>query len=102
MPVTQDPATDLREKAAGLFKEAAAIVEGKDIQELDDEKLTAFNAKMKEATDADAEYVKAAGGQVNILTLKERLDYYHGKATGSPVPWNRFQIGNEERLSQKT
>lgn len=95
-------ATDLREKAAAAFKDAAALVEGKDIETLDDTALAAFNAKMKEATDFDADYMKAAGNDVNMMTLKERLDWYHGKATGNPIPWSRFQIGNEDRLSQKS
>jgi len=96
------PATDLREKAAKLFKEAADLVEGKDAESLDDEILTAFNTKMKEATDADAEFVKASEGEAGLMTLKERLDFYHGKAKGSPVPWNRFSIGDEDRLGQKS
>src|SRR6185295_1291712 len=96
------PAIDLREKAAGLFKEAHDLVEGKDVQSLSDEQLIAFNQKMAEARTADEEYVKASEGEAGVLTLKERLDYYSGKATGNPIPWSRFQIEDGDRLSQKS
>lgn len=95
-------ATDLREQAAAAFKEAAEIVEGKDIQTLDDTQLAAFNAKMADATRLDAEYVKAATGEEQVGTLKERLDFYHGKAKGGPVPWARFQLENDAHLAQKS
>jgi HK97 family phage major capsid protein len=85
-----DPSIDLREKAASLFKEAADIAEGK--AELKGDDLDAFNAKMAEAAAADELYVKSSEGQAGLLTLKDRLSYYHGKATGNPIPWSRVQI----------
>lgn len=97
-----DTATDLREQAAAKFKEAADLVEGKDIQTLDDAALAAFNTAMKEATDLDAKFVKAADGETTIGTLKERLDFYHGKARGGPVPWSRFQVENGDVLQRKS
>lgn len=96
------PTTDLREKAASLFKEAADLVEGKDIQTLDDVTLAAFNVKMKEATDADDAFAKASGNDESAMTLKERLDFYHGKAKGGPVPWARYTIENDAALARKS
>jgi HK97 family phage major capsid protein len=95
-------ATDLREQAAQAFKDAAALVEGKDIESLTDEQLKAFNDKMAEATKLDTDYVKAATGDESMATLKDRLDYYHGKAKGGPVPWARFQIENDAVLGRKS
>jgi HK97 family phage major capsid protein len=85
-----DTATDLREKAAGLFKEAADIAEGK--ESLTGDELDSFNAKMREAQEADETYVKASAGEAGLMTLKDRLSFYHGKATGQPIPWSRVDI----------
>ena len=84
------PAIDLREKAAGLFKEAADIAEGKESLVGDD--LANFTAKMAEAVKADEEYVNASQGEEGLATLKDRLSFYHEAATGHTVPWSRLSI----------
>lgn len=84
--------TDLREKAAGLFKDAAALVEGKDVDSLSDAEFDGYKAKMAEAIAADAEYTKSAERGEQMETLKDRLDFYHEKARGGPIPWQRTQI----------
>lgn len=83
-------AVELRERAAALFKEAADLVGEKAVDDLDAETEAKFNAKMAEAKTADTEYETAAGREGNAETLRSRLDFYHGKAKGGPIPWQMY------------
>lgn len=79
-------AVDLREQALAKFLEAKELI-GSD-GEVTAENLDRFNALMTEAKQLDAEYAKASAGDANRETLRERLEYYTAKATGTPI---RFQ-----------
>lgn len=88
-------ATDLRDQAAAKFKAAHDLVKDKDATNLSKEDEATFDRLMNEATDLDGQFQKAAATDEKIGSLKERLDFYHGKATGgAPIPWNRIIIGN--------
>lgn len=77
-------AVDLREQALAKFLEAKGLVDD-ETGEVPPENLEAFNALMSEAKDLDAKAVKAQEGGENLGTLAERLQYYTGKATGTPI-----------------
>ena len=86
-------ATELRDAAAAKFKAAHDLVQGKDVGDLTAEIETQFDALMAEATAADAAFQKAASADARMGSLKERLDFYHGKATGgAPIPWQKITL----------
>ncbi len=93
---------ELREQAAAAFKDAAALVEGKDADSLTDEQWTAYKAKMAEATALDEQYVKSAERGESMESLRERLDFYSAKATGKTIPWSRVALENDAVLSRKS
>jgi HK97 family phage major capsid protein len=93
-------AVELREQAAAKFKEAADLIGTKDVENLDAETETKFGALMEEAKVLDTQYEHAASLEGNGETLRSRLDFYHGKAKGAPVPWQQIAGGaNPERKS---
>ena len=95
-------ALELREQAAAKFKEAHGVVDGKDT--LTAEETKTFDRLMGEATELDAKFQQAASTDDKIGTLRDRLDYYHGKATGNgPIPWNMVQVipGQQKSLGQQ-
>lgn len=95
-------AIELREQAAALFGEAKSLVGDKAVEDLSEEQWSAYQAKMKEAVAADEAYVKAAERTGSGETLRERLDFYATKSTGSPIPWSRIPLDNGHRLEQKS
>jgi HK97 family phage major capsid protein len=81
-------ALELRNQAAAKFKDAADFLEGKDAEKLSVEDETRFAAIFAEAKTLDEKAMKAATADDRIGTLKERLEFYHGKARpGTPLPW---------------
>ncbi len=84
-------ATELREKAAAKFKEAAELVKGKE-DSLSAEDETRFDAIMKEAGEIDVMATKAATAGDKIGTLRERLEFYTEKAIGTKLPMDRLLI----------
>lgn len=92
-------AVDLREHAAAKFKEAADLVGTKAIEELDAETEAKFNVLMGEAKTLDQQYEQAASREGNAELLRSRLDYYHGKAKGGPIPWQSFTPDDDRTKS---
>lgn len=90
-------AVDLREQALAKFLEAKELIgpEG----EVKAENLDQFNALMTEAKDLDAQYGKAQAGSDNRETLRERLEYYTGKVTGSPIRFATTTLDPNSRKS---
>lgn len=82
---------DARELAAQLYKESAQLVEGKDEGDLTSEELTAFETTFDRAKSFDERAEALAPAAEKFKSARERLDYYHGKAKGQPVPWGRYQ-----------
>jgi len=82
-------ASEAREFAARQYADAQALVEGKDAHDLDDDTFTRFDALMADGAKADERYVALAGKEGKVATLRERLDYYSTRATGSGIPWQR-------------
>jgi HK97 family phage major capsid protein len=80
-------AAELKEQAAAKFAEAAALVEGKEADSLDEETETKFNAIMQEAKGLDEQFVKTAGLEGTFVQLKDRLDFYSQKAGKGPLPF---------------
>lgn len=82
-------ATQLREQAAAKFKEANDLYEGKKDKngDLDAENTKSFDSLLAEAKKLDEQFVAAAKGEEKIGGLKERLAFYHEKATGQPLPF---------------
>lgn len=93
-------ATALREQAAAKFKEAKDLVGEKAIDELTDEVQNKFGSIMSEAKKLDEEFTKVLGQEGETEKLKDRMEYYHGKATGKDgLP---FQVVTTNPLSQKS
>jgi hypothetical protein len=74
---------DLREQALAKFLEAKELIGGDG--EVTAENLPAFNTLMSEAKELDRQYGVSMQGSENKETLRERLEYYTGKATGTPI-----------------
>lgn len=81
---------DAREQAAQLYKEAAALVEGKSEGDLSAEELEAFTEKFDLAKAFDDRAEELAPTADKFKSARERLDYYHTKAKGQPVPWGQY------------
>jgi hypothetical protein len=92
--VATSAATDLREQALAKFLEAKEIIG--DDGSVAPEKLEAFNAKMSEAKDLDKSYRAAAAGEGNVVSLRDSLQYYTGKATGSPMQFQTTELDPEQ------
>jgi len=95
-------AIEFREQAAAKFKAAHDLVDGKDPADLSAETEEQFTRIMAEAADLDAKYQKAAQGDEKVGTLRDRMDYYHGKATGNPVNWSAVQMTASEKAKGHT
>lgn len=91
---TSTRATEIKEEAAGLFAKAKKFYdEHKDAAgDLNTEDLKSFDALMEEAQTKDAEYVRVGGLEGKVEGLKERLGFYHERATGSPLPWSGVSV----------
>lgn len=76
-------ATDLREQALAKLIEAKALTD--DAGDVKAEDQDRFDALMQEFHDLDAAAGKAATHEDNVGTLRERMEWYTGKATGSPM-----------------
>jgi HK97 family phage major capsid protein len=92
-------ATEYREKAAATFKKAADLVKGHE-DDLTAEMETQFAALMAEAQGYDDQYVKSAGGEEKIKSLRERLAFYTEVATGQHLPMDR--LITRDATSQKS
>lgn len=86
-------AAEIREAAVAKFREANALVEGKSAADLDAETEQKFDSLMAEAKDLDEKFVKAAGQEGKVATLKERLDFYTQAATGKGIDWSKISGG---------
>jgi HK97 family phage major capsid protein len=75
-------ASELREQAAAKFKEAKDLVGEKSADQISSEDMTKFENIMADAKKLDEAYLGAAKGEEKVMGLKERLEFYHGKATG--------------------
>lgn len=99
-----DGAIAIREKAAAKFQEAHDFwTERKDADgNLSAEDESQFAGLMKEAGDLDHDAAKAATHEDQIGSLKDRMEYYHGKATGgAPIPFGvAAQAGGPKSLGQ--
>jgi HK97 family phage major capsid protein len=80
-------ATELREQAAAKFKEAKDLVGEKSADQISSEDMTKFEKIMQDAKKLDEEYLTAAKGEEKVMGLKDRLEFYHGKATGERLPF---------------
>jgi HK97 family phage major capsid protein len=73
---------DLREKALASLEAANALVVN---DEIPAESAEAFAAHMADFSRLDAEAAQAVEGEEQIGTLKERMAWYTGKVTGTPM-----------------
>lgn len=81
-------ATELREKAAMKFKEAADLIGEKEADQVSQEDMTKFDKIMAEAKSFDEQYVAAAAPEEKVSGMKERLEFYAGKARpGTTLPF---------------
>ena len=82
-------AAELREQALAKLMEAKAYSE---TQDMDPTRLEALMAEFREA---DAIAGRAQTAEDSIGTIQERLEWYAGKATGSPVHFStkRIEVG---------
>ncbi len=100
---TESKATELREEAAAKYKEAKAYIDeevekaGKteadlnaDDSFLEDSVLEKFDAIMAEGESLRVKFEKAAKAEGRWPNLKDNLDFFHGTATGKPVPWGQI------------
>ena len=98
----ESKATELREEAAAKFKEAHDFMEGccktagvtmddlkDDESKISAEDLASFDVLMEDGQRLRAEYEVAAKTEGRYEGLRESMDYFHGKATGKPLPWNQ-------------
>lgn len=90
-------AAELREQAVAKFKEANALVEGKELADIDADTEKKFDTLMAEAAQADEQFVKLAGKEGKVATLKERLDFYTQAATGKGIDWSKISGGEPEK-----
>lgn len=101
---------EVREQAAAKFKEANDLLEeacktaGVTVEQLRDSEgdipaddLEKFDALMAEGRKIHAEFEKAAKNEGRWKGIKDAMDFYHGKATGGPVPWNQVSVQTLER-----
>jgi len=90
-------AVEIREQALAKLLEAKALVgpDGNVAAEHDD----AFRAHMDEFRALDAQAGKQATQDDNIGTLRERMEFYTGKATGTPVRFQRTELDPNSALS---
>jgi HK97 family phage major capsid protein len=82
---------DARELAAKHYKAAADLVQGKDEGDLSEEELTSFSESFDLAKSYDDRAEALAPTAAKFTSARERLDYYHTKATGQPVPWGSYR-----------
>lgn len=87
---------DLREKALAELLAAQALVDNGEIKAEDQ---GAFSAHMAEFTRIDAEAAQAATSDEQIGTMRERLEWYTGKATGSPMRFRSTVLDPTARMS---
>lgn len=90
-------AAELREKALAKLLAAKAYVGADGLVSAEDE--PAFAAAMTEFREIDAAAGKAQSTDDAIGTLDERLSWYTGKATGTPMRFERTQLDPSLALS---
>jgi len=83
-------AIELREQALAKLTEAKALTDAEGIVKVEDEEH--FNALMAEFHELDASAGKAQTTDDNVGTLRERFEWYTGKATGTPMRFNSTQL----------
>lgn len=79
-------ATALREEALAKLLEAKGLVVDGAVKAEDEDR---FQALMGEFRELDSKAAKAQGREADIGALDERMAYYTGKATGTPMRFNR-------------
>lgn len=89
-------ATQLREEALAALLDARTYAEAHGLEdndgELDEGAQTTFDEKMATFRDLDAKAQKSVSTGESVGTLRERFEWYAGKATGGPVPFSTRQI----------
>lgn len=83
-------AIELREQATAKLAEAHALVDAEG--NVPPENEDRFNATMGEFHELDRSVAKAQTTEDNIGSLPERMEYYTGKVTGSPMRFNRTTL----------
>lgn len=81
-------AAQLREQAAQLFLDAAALVEGVAEEDMTTELEQKFSAKLTEAKDADVKFREQSAKEGTRVELKDALSFYAGKA-GKDLDWEK-------------
>lgn len=81
---------DARELAAKHYKAAADMVQGKSEGDLSAEELETFTETFDLAKRYDDRAEALAPTADKFKSARERLDYYHTKAKGQPVPWGAY------------
>jgi hypothetical protein len=93
--VTQ--AVEKREAALAKLLEAKALVEADDTVKAENEEQ--FAALMGDFRTLDAEAQRAAAADDNIGTIKDRMEWYTGKATGAPMRFQSTELDTNSHLS---
>jgi HK97 family phage major capsid protein len=83
-------AVSKREEALAKLLEAKGLVEADDSVKTENEER--FQALMGEFRELDAQAQKAATQDDNIGSLRERMQFYTGKATGAPMRFNSTEL----------
>ena len=83
-------AVDLREQALAKLLEAKALVQEDDTVKAEDEQR--FQTLMGEFREIDKRAAAAQTQDDDIGTLAERFAYYTGRATGTPMRFNRTSL----------
>lgn len=79
-------AIELREQALAKLTEAKALTDAEGNVKAEDEDR--FGALMEEFRELDAQVAKAQTIDDGVGTLRERFEWYTGKATGTPMRFN--------------
>lgn len=94
MPVAAGATTgkgvELREQALAKLLEAKALIGDDDT--VPEEEMPRFQALMAEFRTLDEQAAKAAQEDDDIGTLRERMEWYTGKATGTPMRFRATQL----------
>ena len=100
MPVLTESteAIELREKAGAAFREAKAyrdehVTKDADgVETLSAEDEATFDRMLAAAQEMDSAYLGATKSSGQQMALRERLDFYAGKAGSSPIPWGATSV----------
>lgn len=90
-------AVELREQALAKLNEAKGLTDAEGNVAAEDEER--FNALMGEFHDLDKQVARAQTTEDNIGSIADRMAYYTGKATGTPMRFNSVQLDPNARKS---